>query len=82
MKVILQAESSECGLACLAMVARFHGLHIDLMNLRRRFSISIKGSALAQLIRCAQRLEFTCRPLRLELEVCLSSVRHASCIGT
>ncbi|MNF39918.1 Toxin RTX-I translocation ATP-binding protein [compost metagenome] len=68
MKVILQAESSECGLACLAMVARFHGLHIDLMNLRRRFSISIKGSTLAQLIRCAQRLEFTCRPLRLELE--------------
>ncbi|WP_235989072.1 peptidase domain-containing ABC transporter [Pseudomonas lopnurensis] len=68
MKVTLQAESQECGLACLVMIAGYHGLHLDLMSLRRRFSISIKGTNLAQLVRYAQSLDFSCRPLRLELE--------------
>lgn len=68
MRVTLQAESQECGLACLVMVAAAHGLHLDLATLRRRFSISLKGTDLAQLMRYAQVLEFSCRPLRLELE--------------
>lgn len=68
MRLTLQAESQECGLACLIMVAGYHGLHLDLMSLRRRFSISLKGTNLAQLIRYAQKIDFTCRPLRLELE--------------
>ncbi|MFA5630672.1 MAG: peptidase domain-containing ABC transporter [Porticoccaceae bacterium] len=68
MRAILQAESQECGLACLVMIASYHGLHLDLMALRRRFSISIKGTNLTQLIRHAQLLEFSSRPLRLELE--------------
>jgi ATP-binding cassette subfamily B protein RaxB len=28
--VILQAEAAECGIACLAMVAGYHGHQIDL----------------------------------------------------
>lgn len=68
MKAVLQAESQECGLACLVMVAAAHGLYLDLPTLRRRFSISLKGTDLAQLMRYAQVLEFSCRPLRLELE--------------
>lgn len=68
MRVTLQVESQECALACLVMVAAAHGLHLDLASLRRRFSISIKGTNLAQLMRYAQVLEFSCRPLRLELE--------------
>lgn len=68
MRVTLQAESQECGLACLVMVAAAHGLHLDLASLRRRFSLSIKGTNLSQLMRYAQTLEFSCRPLRLELD--------------
>ncbi|MCO8168822.1 peptidase domain-containing ABC transporter [Pseudomonas sp. 21LCFQ02] len=68
MKAVLQAESQECGLACLAMIASYHGLYLDLQDLRRRFSISLKGTNLAQLVRYAQNLDFNCRPLRLELE--------------
>lgn len=68
MRVTLQAESQECSLACLVMVAAFHGLYLDLMSMRRRFSISLKGTDLSQLIRYAQSLNFSCRPLRLELE--------------
>ncbi len=43
---ILQTESAECGLACLAMVAGWHGYRTDLSTLRRRFSISLKGATL------------------------------------
>lgn len=67
MNVTLQVESQECSLACLVMVAGYHGLHLDLMSLRRRFSISLKGTSLTQLMRYAQNLEFSCRPLKLEL---------------
>ena len=65
---ILQSEAAECGLTCLAMLANAHGLRIDLAELRQRFSISLKGADLAQLMRHAQALNFATRPLRLELD--------------
>ncbi|MGH2506799.1 MAG: cysteine peptidase family C39 domain-containing protein, partial [Ktedonobacteraceae bacterium] len=37
--LILQTEAAECGLACLAMVAGFHGYEIDLLSLRRRYPV-------------------------------------------
>ncbi|HEX7287077.1 MAG TPA: peptidase domain-containing ABC transporter [Candidatus Angelobacter sp.] len=66
--MVFQTEAAECGLACLAMIAGYHGLHMDLADLRRRFSISLRGVTLAHLIRFADRLGFACRPLRLEME--------------
>ncbi|MBI3731616.1 MAG: peptidase domain-containing ABC transporter [Burkholderiales bacterium] len=68
MKPILQTESSECGLACLAMVASHFGYHSDLADLRRQFSISLKGATLAQLMRHASAMQLNSRPLRLELD--------------
>ncbi len=68
MRTILQSESHECGLACLAMVASAYGLHLDLATLRRRFSISVKGTSLPQIVHYAQALEFSSRPVRLELD--------------
>jgi ATP-binding cassette, subfamily B, bacterial CvaB/MchF/RaxB len=68
LRPILQSEAAECGLACLAMLSSAHGLRVDLAELRQRFSISLKGATLAQLIRHAQALGFSSRPLRVELE--------------
>lgn len=68
MRTILQSESSECGLACLAMIASHFGLQTDLADLRRKFSTSIKGATLAQLIRHSSIMNLAARPLRLELE--------------
>lgn len=65
--VLLQAEVTECGLACLAMVARYHGHDTDLAALRRRFTLSRKGATLETLIRIARALQFESRPLRLEM---------------
>lgn len=66
--VILQTEAAECGLACLAMVAAHHGLCTDLPTLRRRFTLSLKGATLADLIRMAGALQLNARPLRAELD--------------
>lgn len=65
--VILQSEAAECGLACLAMAAGFHGHRIDLATLRSRHAISLKGSTLADLMRLAGELKLAPRPLRVEL---------------
>jgi ATP-binding cassette, subfamily B, bacterial CvaB/MchF/RaxB len=50
------------------MLSSAHGLRVDLAELRQRFSISLKGANLAQLMQHAKTLGFACRPLRLELE--------------
>lgn len=68
MKAIVQSEAAECGLAALAMVADAHGLRVGLPELRRRFPMSLKGARLDHLIRIAQQLGFSTRPLRLDLE--------------
>lgn len=66
--LILQTEATECGLACLGMVAGFHGYRTDLATLRRRFPISLKGATLGNLIGIANQLELATRPLKLDIE--------------
>ena len=66
--LILQSQSAECGLACLAMVVGTHGLKLDLGDLRRRFPVSLKGARLQQLTSHAAALGFSSRPRRLDLE--------------
>lgn len=63
-----QSEAAECGLVCLAMVAAFHGLNVDMPALRRRFSLSLKGTTLKALIGIAEQIGFHARPLRGEIE--------------
>jgi ATP-binding cassette subfamily B protein RaxB len=65
---IFQTEATECGLACLAMIAGYHGNRIDLLSMRRRFAISLRGTTLAHLLRFADRMQLAGRPLRVELE--------------
>lgn len=64
---VLQTEAAECGLACLVMVCRYHGMNIDLFNLRQRFGISSHGATLALLIDIATQLRLKSRPLSLDL---------------
>jgi ATP-binding cassette subfamily B protein RaxB len=66
--LILQTEATECGLACLAMIASYHGHRTDLMSLRRRFPVSLQGTTLVGLIQIAGQLGLGARPLKLDLE--------------
>ena len=66
--IVLQTEAAECGLACLAMVAGYHGHHVDLATLRAQFSMSLKGASLKRVIEIAGRLELGTRALKLDLD--------------
>ena len=65
--VIRQNETTECGLACLAMVAGFHGFETDIAALRRRFPTSAAGVTLSAVMEMAARLDMSCRALKVPL---------------
>ena len=65
---IAQSEASECALACLAMVAGYHGYKTDLIALRQRYAMSLKGATLKQVIEVAENIGFNARPLRGEID--------------
>jgi ATP-binding cassette, subfamily B, bacterial CvaB/MchF/RaxB len=66
--LIRQTEAAECGLACLAMVASYHGHRTDMNSLRRRYPVSLKGVTLRDLMEIAAHLGLACRPLRIEVD--------------
>jgi ATP-binding cassette subfamily B protein RaxB len=66
--VLLQTEAAECGIACLAMIACYHGHAVNVATLRRRFAVSLQGTTLAALSDFAARLGFGSRAVRLELD--------------
>jgi|APAra7269097138_1048543.scaffolds.fasta_scaffold06807_2 ATP-binding cassette, subfamily B, bacterial CvaB/MchF/RaxB len=65
---IAQSEGSECALACIAMVAGYHGYQTDLITLRQRYGMSLKGANLKQVIQVAEDIGFNARPLRGEID--------------
>lgn len=65
--LVLQGEISECGLACVCMIANYHGYTVDMRTLRQSYPTSLKGATLANLIDISKGLELISRPLSLEL---------------
>jgi ATP-binding cassette, subfamily B, bacterial CvaB/MchF/RaxB len=66
--LILQTETAECGLACLAMIAGRYGHRVDLPALRQSYNLSLRGTTLHDLVRIASGMQLATRPLRAELE--------------
>ncbi len=66
--IIRQAEAAECGLACLAMIARYRGVDTDLITLRRNHRGSGRGHTLKDLIDIATQINLSARPVRVPLE--------------
>lgn len=66
--LVRQSEAAECGLACLAMIAGYHGQRTSLSKLRQRFPISLRGMTLAQLMAVSDEMGLHSRPLRGEIE--------------
>ncbi len=64
--VILQAESSECALACLAMIAAYHSGASDFAGLRHRYGAGLRGWSLRRLLDVATQIGLTPRALRIE----------------
>jgi ATP-binding cassette subfamily B protein RaxB len=66
--VILQSEAPECGIACLAMVASYHGHLTDLSAMRMRLSPSLKGVTLKHISQVAEALGLAARGVQVPLE--------------
>ena len=66
--VILQSEAPECGIACVAMVASFHGHRTDLSAMRLRLSPSLKGITLKNIAQISETMGMTARGVQVPLE--------------
>ncbi|WP_219012478.1 peptidase domain-containing ABC transporter [Shewanella algae] len=66
--LVMQTEVAECGLACLLMVASFHGHKQDLSSLRQSFNASLSGMNLQQMIALADKIGLSSRALKCPIE--------------
>jgi len=66
--MILQSEAPECGIACVAMVASFHGFRTDLGAMRLRLAPSMKGVTLKHISMIAETMGLTARGVKVALE--------------
>lgn len=64
--LIRQSTSSECGIACLAMIANYYGFRTDLSELRRKFPVSIRGANFKAISEAAREIGLSSRAIRLE----------------
>lgn len=62
--VVRQVTETECGLACVAMLATYFGCQIDLATLRRRFTVSQRGVTLTDIVRQLRELKLSSRAIR------------------
>lgn len=67
-ELLRQAESAECGLAYVGMVASYFGYQSDISTLRREHPISLKGSSLKDVVDIAAQLGLGSRAVRCDLE--------------
>jgi len=66
--LILQSEAPECGIACVAMVAGYHGFRTDLSAMRLRLSPSMKGVTLQHIAAIAGTMKMSLRGVQAPLE--------------
>ncbi len=65
--VIRQTTAAECGLACVAMIASYLGIGADLVELRRRHSLSLGGATLKGITEICDRLQLSTRAVTCRL---------------
>ena len=66
--LILQSEAPECGIACVAMIASYHGHRTDLAAMRMRLAPSMKGVTLQHIGAIAQSMKLSPRGVQAPLE--------------
>lgn len=64
--MIMQDEISECGHACIVMVAQFWGSKLSLSSLRSRYPTSARGMTMLQMNQIFNQLGFKTRVLRID----------------
>src|SRR5262245_14774640 len=65
--LILQSEAPECGIACVAMIASYHGFRTDLSALRLRLAPSMRGVTLKHISAVAESMKLSARGVQAPL---------------
>jgi ATP-binding cassette subfamily B protein RaxB len=65
--LVRQAAATECGLACVSMIASYFGMPTDLTSLRRKHEVSLKGATLAGISSCCTELGLSTRAVRCDV---------------
>src|SRR6267154_244721 len=66
--LILQSEAPECGIACVAMVAGYHGFRTDLSAMRMRLAPSMRGVTLQHIAVIAGTMKMSMRGVQAPLQ--------------
>ncbi|WP_158000760.1 peptidase domain-containing ABC transporter [Vibrio sagamiensis] len=66
--LILQSETNECGLACIAMLSCYFGKRIDLSSTRHLCGTANQGMTLRQLIHSFERIGMTAHASRTDID--------------
>ena len=64
---IQQQSSSDCGVACLAMISQYWGKRFGLNSLRELIGVGRSGASLKGLAKGAEKLGYQARPVRASL---------------
>lgn len=64
---IAQQSSSDCGVACLAMISQYWGTRFDLNSLRELAKVGRSGTTLKHLASAAETIGYHARPIRASL---------------
>lgn len=67
-KQIRQHDSMECGVACLSMICRYHGIRYDMDELSELCSLSAEGVSLLALRKTADKIGFDTISARASVE--------------
>lgn len=66
--MIFQSETTECALACLAMISNYYGRQMTIGELRDLYPVSLRGLTLRNIISVAARICLGLRPVRCEID--------------
>ena len=64
--LVYQGEVSECGLACICMLAQSVGLQLELAELRQRYPAPQAGASMAELLDILEALNINAYPVRFD----------------
>ena len=65
--IVMQEEISDCGLACLVMIANYFGHNIDLRYLRNTFPIDTKGVSVEEILKLSNRIGMKGKAVRIDI---------------
>ena len=69
--LVEQAEQTDCGAACLAMISQYYGIRITLGKLREMANVSTDGASLESLAKVGESLGFSARGMQCAYEALL-----------